>query len=581
MSSQQNNYVLIVDDDPMFRLMLDRFLCREGFAVLQAESGEEALQSFAAQPALIVLMDANMPGMSGFSCCEQLRLLPGGEDVAVLMLTALDDESFVDRAFSAGAMDYLTKPVHWAVLRNRLHYISQIRRAQNAQRASDVRKSAILNSALDCILTVDACGGIQEFNPSACRTFGYSLEEVTHGCGIGTLVPELGVLNRGAALPETILNTLRETTALRNDGSTFPVEMSISWSEIDEGGFYTLILRDIAARKRAEQDLELAATVLANTVEAVMITDTQNRIQSVNPAFTEITGFSEEEVVGQTPAVLSSGRHDRGFYKALWQSLQQQGRWQGEIWNRRKDGSTFPEWLSINSVLDSKSGEVSCYIGLFSDISTRKAYEENIWRQANFDTLTQLPNRNHFKTRLSESVKTAQSKCEPMALMFIDLDRFKEINDTLGHSQGDRLLVEAARRLRNCVREADLVARLGGDEFTAILPGLSAGSGVVDVGQRILAAMAEPFELISGEPSFISASIGITIYPEDAEEVDTLLSYADMAMYRSKEQGRNQLTLFQSEMAENLRRRVRMEGEKWQPGQVLFPAVSDRACQQE
>lgn len=558
MSTQHTNQVLIVDDDPMFRLMLDKFLCKEGFTVNQAASGEAALECFRTQPVLIVLMDADMPGMSGFTCCERLRQLPCGEDAAVLMLTALDDESFVDRAFSSGAMDYLTKPVHWAVLRNRLHYISQIRQAQSAQRASDVRKSAILNSALDCILTVDACGVIQEFNPAACRTFGYSLEEVTQGGNIAELVPELAALGRGEVLPDCLLNTLRETTALRSDCSVFPVELSISWSQVDEAGFYTLILRDIAARKRAEQDLELAATVLANTVEAVMITDVRNRIQSINPAFTEITGFTEAEVIGQTPAVLASGRHDSSFYRALWQSLQQHGRWQGEVWNQRKDGTIFPEWLSINSVVDSKSGQVSCYIGLFSDISTRKAYEENIWRQANFDTLTQLPNRNYFKVRLKEAVTTARTTDQSMALMFIDLDRFKEINDTLGHSHGDRLLVEAALRLRNCVREEDTVARLGGDEFTAILPGLSAEADVADVGERILAAMAEPFELIAGEPSFISASIGITIYPQDSQEIDTLLSYADMAMYRSKEQGRNQWTLFEPEMAQSLRRQVQL-----------------------
>jgi|GEM_PF-1324325 len=556
MSTCQRDQVLIVDDDPMFRLMLDKFLCREGFSVRQSASGEDALASFSDQPALIVLMDANMPGMSGFSCCEQLRQLPGGEDVAVLMLTALDDESFVDRAFSAGAMDYLTKPVHWAVLRNRLHYISQIRHAQSAQRASDVRKSAILNSALDCILTVDASGVIQEFNPSACRTFGYSLEEVTQGCNIGALVPELAVLGRGEFPPDSLLNTLRESTALRNDGSTFPVELSISWSQVDEAGFYTLILRDIAARKRAEQDLKLASMVLANTVEAVMITDADNRIQSVNPAFTEITGFAESEVVGHTPAVLASGRHDSTFYRALWQSLQEQGNWQGEIWNKRKDGTVFPEWLSINSVVEAGSGQVSCYVGLFSDISTRKAYEENIWRQANFDTLTQLPNRNHFKLRLKESLAVAQAEQKSMALMFIDLDRFKEINDTLGHSFGDRLLVEAGRRLRSCVREGDLVARLGGDEFTALMPGISDAAAAAEIGERILAAMAEPFELVSGKPSFISASIGITLYPRDGHGIDTLLSHADMAMYRSKEQGRNQLTLFKPEMAHRLQRQA-------------------------
>jgi len=540
--------VLIVDDDPMFRLMLEKFLHKEGFAVAQAASGEEALSLFAATPALIVLMDADMPGISGFECCERLRELPGGADVSVLMLTALDDEAFVDRAFAAGAMDYLTKPVRWAVLRNRLHYLSQLRRSQRAQRISEARKSAILASAQDCIVTVDLRGVVQEMNPAACRTFGFDIDTAFSGLPIAGLVPALQVLASDRP-PAGLFDRLKESVALARDGREFPIEMSLSRTEAEGSGFYTLILRDIAARKQTERELQLAATVLESTAEAVMVTDADNYICSVNPSFCRITGFPEQEVIGQRPSMLKSGRHDEDFYNELWQALHNEGHWRGEIWNRRKNGDVYPQWLSINRVIGSGDDDVSCHVAMFSDISVRKKDEQRIWHQAHYDSLTQLPNRSYFRTCLEDAIRTIDQAGSKLALMFIDLDHFKAVNDSLGHSQGDQLLVDAAGRLRACVRADDVVARLGGDEFTAILPHIDSRAAAVAVGERILSAIIRPFELSGEQIAHISASIGITFYPEDATDLERLLSQADHAMYLSKQGGRNQLTLFEEQSA--------------------------------
>ncbi|MCV6590648.1 MAG: diguanylate cyclase [Marinobacterium sp.] len=532
--------VLVVDDDPMFRMMLEKFLHREGFDVLLASSGEAAIMAFQQQPVRLVLMDADMPGMNGFDCCKQLHQMSAPDTPAVLMLTALEDSAMVDRAFAAGAMDYLTKPVNWAVLRNRLHYLSQVRRAHAAQRASEARKDAVFNSVLDAIFTLNAEGIIQEANPSACRMFGCSLAQLMAEYHIGRLLPCLAKLSSEAPLGFSQLDCLQEVSAVRGDGRTFPIEVAISLCQLEEGRLYTLTARDISVRKRTEQELKLAATVLETTSEAVMITDENNRIRSVNPAFTRITGYQADEVLGLSPSILASGRHDYAFYKRMWEQLLSCGHWQGEVWNQRKDGSQFPSLLSVNTVLE--AGSPVCHIALFQDISERKAYEENIWHQANHDTLTRLANRHHFENVLRDELMTA-SAGHSLALLFIDLDHFKMVNDTLGHSYGDCLLQQVARRIQNSVDKQGLVARLGGDEFTVILPHLSK-IAVQHVAEKIRHSLVEPFMLEPEKTVCVSASIGVTFYPDDAREFDDLLQCADAAMYDSKQQGRNRVTFF-------------------------------------
>ncbi len=309
-------------------------------------------------------------------------------------------------------------------------------------------------------------------------------------------------------------------------------------------------------RKQAEDELQLASMVYQHSSEAMMITDEQNRIIAINPAFTEITGYTLEEVLGRNPGFLKSGKHDADFYRNLWNEVKTRGSWHGEIWNRRRSGDIYPEWLTINTILN-PDGSVHRHVALFSDITDKVRTDELIWRQANFDLLTGLPNRRMFHDRLEQEIKKAHRGKSKVALLFIDLDRFKEINDTLGHHLGDQLLIEAASRIVSCVRESDTVARLGGDEFTVVLSELPDSAHAEKIAQAILEKLVAPFQLYT-DNAYISASIGITFYPDDALDVEQLLRNADQAMYLAKNAGRNRLGYFTSALQEKAQLRLKM-----------------------
>ena len=289
-------------------------------------------------------------------------------------------------------------------------------------------------------------------------------------------------------------------------------------------------------RREVEAQLMLASRVFENSMDGIIITDAERNIISVNPGFTEITGYSTKEVLGKNPRMLSSGQQSQQFYQAMWASLNTTGSWRGEIRNRRKNGEFYPEWLTISRVLD-EAGRVSNYIGVFTDISERKSAEARIQHLAYFDALTDLPNRILLRDRLEQAIIKAQRANEKVTVLFLDLDRFKVINDTLGHAVGDELLKIVAQRLLGCVREQDTVARQGGDEFLAILPDTDA-EGAALVAQKIIAALANPC-VIDGHEMYATPSIGISLYPDNATNLDELVKLADVAMYQAKDRGRN------------------------------------------
>lgn len=305
-------------------------------------------------------------------------------------------------------------------------------------------------------------------------------------------------------------------------------------------------VEDISERKYAEESVRLASLVYQHSSESMMVTDASHVIVSINAAFTHMTGYAAHEVIGKNPRMLSSGRHDKAFYEAMWQSVLKHGRWEGEIWNRRKNGELYVAWISI-TVSYNEDGSVHRRLALFSDITNRKRSEELVWSQANFDALTGLPNRRLFQDRLEQEIRKAHRSGSTMALMFLDLDRFKEINDSLGHDQGDLLLKEAGARLKGSVRESDIVARLGGDEFTVILGELSEPGDAARIAQGILQKMAAAFQLDMAQ-AFVSASIGIALYPQDACSAVQLVKHADEAMYVSKHSGGNCFNYFTSSM---------------------------------
>ena len=314
--------------------------------------------------------------------------------------------------------------------------------------------------------------------------------------------------------------------------------------------------QDISERKRAEEALQLAALVYEHSSEAMMVSDAENRVIAINPAFTALTGFEAEEVIGKNPNILKSGRQNADFYRAMWAKLATDGRWQGEVWNRHKDGHLFAEEISINTIRHG-DGSVHRYVALFSDITDKKHAETLIWQQANFDSLTQLPNRRMFRDRLEQHLKKCRRDGASLALLFIDLDRFKEVNDTLGHDKGDVLLVEAAQRIRRCVRDSDSVARLGGDEFTIALPALENADRAQYIAQDIIDSLSEAF-VLGEERVFITASVGITLYPEDAGEIEGLFKNADQALYVAKAAGRGRHSYFTPELQVSAQARMRL-----------------------
>ncbi|RME32440.1 MAG: EAL domain-containing protein [Gammaproteobacteria bacterium] len=323
------------------------------------------------------------------------------------------------------------------------------------------------------------------------------------------------------------------------------------------------LARTLAAlieRKRVGDAQRLAADVIRYGRQGVMVTDPETRILEVNPAFTVVTGYQPAEVLGRTPRIFKSGRHDKAFYRQMWQTLEREGVWQGEIWNRRKDGTVYPEWLAISAIHDA-GGRVQNYVGVFTDLSALEQAERRIEDLAYVDTLTGLANRTRLQDHLQHALARARREAEGLALLFVDLDRFKAINDTLGHGVGDEVLREIGRRLTGSLREEDLAARLGGDEFVVLLPAGERGevmSQARHVAEKLLDAIAAP--LRAGEQEFhLSASIGIALFPDDADTAEDLLQYADATMYQAKRGEPGSYRFFSRSLNEGLQRRLVME----------------------
>jgi diguanylate cyclase (GGDEF)-like protein/PAS domain S-box-containing protein len=300
---------------------------------------------------------------------------------------------------------------------------------------------------------------------------------------------------------------------------------------------------DVTQRMQQEAELRVAAAAFESH-ESMLVTNAQVEILRVNPAFTALFGYTSAEAVGRNPRLLKSGRHDVHFYAAMWTELVAHHSWQGEVWNVRKDGVEFPCWLCITAVCDDK-GVVTHYVATHTDITLRKATEDEVKRLAFFDPLTNLPNRRLFTDRLHQAVIKAKRSQSHAALIFVDLDKFKPVNDRHGHAAGDQLLQAVAHRLNTCVRESDTVARVGGDEFVVLLASISQAQDAVQVAKKMHAALRTPFHLSTGQSLQISSSAGVALYPEDGLDEATLSHHADVAMYAAKAAGRDQYVVYE------------------------------------
>ncbi len=449
-------------------------------------------------------------------------------------------------------------PALVVVVRN----ISQVKETQEQLRVSEEKFAKAFHASPDGMLISRISDGrLVEVNQGFTRITGYSREEAAERSTLDLRLwanpadrsTLLGILDNAASAPDF-------TAQIRTrDGSLRLCELSAHRITIGNDDCMLTIARDITEQQQMQEKLRLAATVFESTAEGVMITDARQQIVAVNRAFSEITGYSEQEALGRSPRLLASGQHDSSFYVALWHQLNADGHWQGEIWNRRKNQELYPEWLTVSAVRNA-DGDLSHYVGVFADISTLKYAQARLDYQAHHDPLTGLPNRLLFESRLNGALKDAQENHQQGAVLFLDLDRFKHINDSLGHPVGDLLLKSIATRLREQLRDVDTVARQGGDEFIILLPGLHHALDAEHVANKLLLCFEKPF--IAGEQEFfVSASIGICLYPGDGGDVATLVKNADAAMYRAKAQGRNRVEFYTRELTFQATERMALEHE--------------------
>ena len=560
--------ILVIEDSEADFQLLQRHLARHAvnaccMRVASAAERDEALA--AAGPWDAVLSDYSVPGVdfqaSAAAVCARLPDTP-----LILVSGSVGEERAVE-LLKQGVWDFVLKdnltrlaPCLERSLKDARERRAR-RRAEEALRQSETRLNMALQASRMGVWDWDLHTDEVLLTPECHVIFGENQLDGTGASFFRALHPD----DREAvkAATERALASRdsydAEYRIIRADGQ-------VRWLHDQGRGGYdaaglpvklTGTVQDITARKAAEAELRLAAKVFESTAEGVLVTDADARILTVNRAFSQITAWPREEVVGQTPALLKSGRHDAFFYETMWASLTQTGQWRGEIWNRRKTGETYPELLTLSSVRN-EAGCVTNYVGVFTDLSATRAFQENLEFLAHHDALTGLPNRILLHARLEHSLQQANRNGSRLALLYVDLDRFKKVNDTLGHPVGDELVLAVVRQMNARIRQGDTLARMGGDEFILLLENIGDPGEAASVAQQLLDSIALPIQVDDNE-LFITASIGISMYPEDGRDADALVSNADVAMYQAKDRGRNTCCFFEQNMTDGALERLKLE----------------------
>jgi diguanylate cyclase (GGDEF)-like protein/PAS domain S-box-containing protein len=665
--------ILVADDEPTSRLLMQAALENAGFAVDLAVDGELALRQFHARPYDMVMLDVDMPVLDGYQVCAALRSAAGAE-LPIVMVTGKDDLESINRAYEVAATDFIPKPINWSLLGHRVKYLFRSSAALLELRTAHAHNKAVLNAIPDLMFEFDRQGRYLDYHTrrdellhlppehflgrtldelmppeiaGVCLSALAEADEKGYSTGKqyelrvpqGKLWFELSVARKNAGLSQepNFIALVRDVTERKqaeqveqfrgrtlellvggapladileaiargieelkpsllcdvmlfdNDGrhpvrvigacTDEPAGLRASWSQpiLSSAGkvlgafavyhrqahspgeseisfvVQAARLASIAIeRKEAKKKIQLAANVFTHAREGIMITETDGSIIDVNEAFTRITSFPRDEVLGRNPRILQSGLHDPPFYQAMWHDLIEHGHWDGELRNRRKNGEAYVIMQTISAVRDC-AGNTEQYVALCSDISALKEHERQLQHMAHYDALTTLPNRVLLADRLQQAMVQAQRRKQRLAVAYLDLDGFKEINDLHGHDAGDHLLATVAGRMKQVLREGDTLARLGGDEFVAVLLDLADDIATVPMLCRLRDAAAQPVQA-SGRVLQVSASLGVTFYPQ-AEEVDAdqLLRQADQAMYQAKLAGKDRYHVFDTEQDRSVR----------------------------
>jgi len=590
--------LLYAEDDEAARYLLEFLLKSDGHEVVTTPDGEAALALLRTQPFDMVISDILMPNLDGFMLCHLVKSDPKLARIPFILYSATYTQP-EDMAFakSIGADEFLIKPLPPEVFLNELkkivarhphgvevplHSTSEqsflegyVQRISNklvsthtrlgiaSKQLSQTREElqqtrrmlgVLADHSSDAMLIADQNGSVLFANANLKKQAGVTGQE--SALSLDDVLP--------AARCSNLLKMLMESAsppAARDFSETLlngaNVLITASLVQYARSPALLLVMRESENYFQKHMPTDFHTHVMENLTEGVMITDADNVIISVNPAFTLITGYQPGEVLGKNPRQLKSGKQDLAFYKRMWATLLTEGKWQGEIWNSRKNGEMYPEWLHI-STIKNVSGDIALHVGIFSDISEHEQARQHIEHLAHHDALTDLPNRALLNYRLSDAIHHAARNKHKAALLFMDLDRFKIINDTLGHQAGDELLKQVAQRLSACVRQVDTVGRQGGDEFLIVLTNIAAAEDAGFVADKVLTEICKPF-LVAGKLLNITPSIGIALYPDHGIDENTLIQHADDALYFAKDEGRNNAQFYKKSMHRETEARLTMD----------------------
>lgn len=528
--------VLVVEDDEAARLMMAVTLEQAGFAVLTAADCAAARIIFEQHVLNIILLDVLLPDGDGFSLCAEFLQHPRGRDLPIAMVTGLDDVESISLAYQSGATDFITKPVSWGTLPYRIQFILRASNAIADLSVSESKTRALLSAIPDIIMRIQADGKVLD------------MQVGSHVHDMGEWITQSDGHSFGY-LPQGIYNAISNAIAAVLTSNEMQL-IEFDWSQ-DESRLRSwearilprnrdevlLVAREITNRKKQETQLRLWAKVFEGSNEAIMITDADFKVVSVNRAYENIMGFTEAQVIGTDSQAVGIKFNTYSFFRNLVSVLNETGHWQGELNNQRKNGEIFPSWYSI-SLLNNAQGEPENYIAIFNDITEYKNSRAQIDFLAHHDNLTGLPNRVLLNDRLEMAINAGTRQGEKVGVLFLDLDRFKNVNDSLGHAVGDQLLIETAKRLSATVRTGDTVSRLGGDEFVVLFPKIKDDSNLADLTIKLRDILQFPYN-VGGISLHVTPSIGIAIFPDDGDSVNSLIKNADAAMYLAKEKGRN------------------------------------------